>query len=253
MNKPITNTRHKLTIEYPSPSGSILERKMVVSTNHSGWKENELVILAFSIHSAIYDGLAGYFKISAWVNTIKLHTKAKIIILLCEGAHLNVASLKYKNNVSKAAEICRYDADLLYRKFEKLFAGCEVVYWQDYIKNNNCYENFKNELNSILEKNIIYQDIINSDIEKTYVNRIIQEYPDKDLYVKNARLDLIEMILGMKVIYENGCRSLLYPGVVPAAMSSIRSCYYNELAFVNVSIKTHKQDKEHDLASYENL
>ena len=226
---------------------------MIVSTNHSGWKSNDLIVLAFSIHSIIYDGLDGYFKIAAWINAIKMNTKAKIIILLCEGAHLNVISLKYKNDINKALEICRNDADMIYQQFESLFSDSDVVYWQDYVKNDCHYQIYKNELNDIIEKNIFYKDIIDSDIEKTYVNKIIEEYPDKTLYVKNAKLDLIEMMLGMKVVYERGCRSLLYPGAVPSAMRTIGCYYYHELVFVNVSIKTHRQDKEKKLVFCENL
>lgn len=105
MNKKTMNTRHKLVVKNASTLRPTTEKKMIVSTNHSGWRNNELIILAFSIHSIIYDGLEGYFKISAWVNTIKIHTKAKVIILLCEGAHLNVIIL------NKTLEICRKAAN----------------------------------------------------------------------------------------------------------------------------------------------
>jgi len=239
MNKPITNTRHKLLVQYASALEPTAEKKMIVSTNHSGWRNNNLIVIALSIHSIIYEGLDGYFKIAAWVNTIKRHTKARIVILLCEGAHLNVINLKH-NNFNKTLEICRNDADMLYHRFEKVFSGCDVVYWNDYITSDNSYLSYKNELNSILEKNIFYQDILTTDVEMSYVSKMIKEYPDKTLYIKNAKLDLIEMILGMKVIYEKSCRSLLYPGAIPSAMETIGCYYYKELAFVNVSIKTHK-------------
>lgn len=102
------SSRHRLTVKYLPDS---VVRSMVVGTRPNNWiNTTENVIIAISIHSRFNEGIDGYFKLSALVNTVKSRVRGKITILFCEGAHINVLSLKF-NNTSDALIACRRDAE----------------------------------------------------------------------------------------------------------------------------------------------
>ena len=81
---------------------------------------------------------------------------------------------------------------------------------------------------------------INEDAEKTYTPTRALEYPDKLSYLNKVKLDLIEMLIGVKIMYENSHRIHIYPGKMPIILSYLQPYLFPEMTFVNLFIKYKK-------------
>ena len=195
------------------------------------------IILPFSIHSAIHEGIDGDFKITSFLRVIKSNAKGKITILFCEAAHQHVLSLKYMGDLNVALSKCRNDAIVLLDRFKDEMKGCEVLFWEDFVNRNIFYNKFKNVVMDLLESDEMMRSLLNDEVGKTYTTARACEYPDKLAYFNKATLDLVEMIIAVKIIYENSHKILIYPGNMPRVFSHLKSILFPEMIFVNAGIK----------------
>ena len=141
------NTRHNLTVDTRLTDGTKISCKVMTQTRPGHWlNTSHPVILPFSIHTALYNGDEGKIKVSAFLQLVKSNVKGKVSVLFCEKAHVQVLSLKYKNDLAKATEACVQDANKLIDRFKEELEGCEVLHWTDFIDNDKDYAFFKNKV-----------------------------------------------------------------------------------------------------------
>lgn len=197
---------------------------------------NSFIVVPFSVHSLIYDGIEGDLKIKGFLNTIRSYAKNKILILLCEGAHLNALSIKYKN-IDNALNICKNDANKLLKRFENDFNGCDVLFWQDFVWKHKNYDHYKSEIFHLYKKDSYLQDLIKTDAEKLHFDYYSTNFNDKELFYKMTQLDLMEMITSIKIMHEENFKVHIYPGSIPNSFSYFKNLLGLNMVFVNASIK----------------
>jgi hypothetical protein len=226
--------KYRLTIKHPLKHEL---RNIVVKTRPNHWVNSASnVIIPISIHSRFNDGVDGFFKLSALVNTVKARTRGKVTILLCEGAHINVLNLKFNNKLD-TWNACYRDAKNLLMRFEKLFIGCEISFWRDFVTYNKSYDVINNEILSIIDNNYLAKEYIENDVEASYTNKFIREYPDRQAYVINAKLDILEMLVGMKIMHEKQYKAIFYPWKFQSHLKLLAPIIYPEMDFIEISIK----------------
>ena len=181
LNIATPSTRHRIAIK--------LEKNMVVRTIPNTWvNTTENIIIPISIHSAIHDDIDGYFKFCSMINVIKSKSAGKIIVLLSEGAHVNVINLQHQNNISQTLHLCRQDAEKLYQRYQSIFTGCEVTYWQDFIMRHANYKNYKNAIYSQIISNEAFKVSILNDLEKGYSELTVLDISQEALGKSKERL-----------------------------------------------------------------
>lgn len=215
-----------------------IEHDIRVRTTPNIWvNTTDTVVIPISIHSAFHDN-DGFCKISSLMRAVKLNAKGKVVVLFCEGAHVNVLSLKHENDVKKALRFCRRDAEQLFEKYKSEFLDCEVVYWHDFIMQDKQYDYYKNLINSLVNEDQQLKIMICNEIEDEYKGKLVDNYPDRYSYMKMAFLDRIEMIVGEVIMYSNKCRYQLYPGKMHESMYYVRDKLCPELVFSHIKFTT---------------
>jgi hypothetical protein len=213
------------------------KKSIEVFVKPQSWMNTDsFIVVPFSIHSIIYDGIEGDLKIKGFLNTIKSYAKNKILILLCEGAHLNALSMKY-NNIDNALTICKNDANKLLKRFANDFNGCDVSFWQDFVWQHKNYDHFKSEVVHLYKTDTYLQSLINTDVEKLHMDYFFPGLDDKELFYKMTQLDLMEMITGIKIMHEENFKVLIYPGSIPNSFRYLINLLGFNMNFINASIK----------------
>lgn len=228
---------------------SVIESKMMIRTSPTSWRgTSQPIILPFSIHSAIHEGISGTFKIISFLKAIKSNTNGKVTVLLCEGAHLHVLSLKYMGDMNAAMCKCRKDAENLLQRFKDELIECTVLFWDDFINKDIHYNEYKKIVMSIYESDEMMRLLINNEAEKSYTATRAYEYPDKFVYINKAILDLIEMTIAIKIMYESNHKIHIYPGPMPKVVLYLQPYLFPEMMFVNAHIKQ-KENKSEEIIS----
>jgi hypothetical protein len=237
----VKNSEHNLTIGPYFSNGENVSRKVVIKTHPAHWRNTmSPVLIPFSIHSRIYDGIEGTFKIAALLHLIKSLVKGEITVLLTEGAHLNALSLKYDGDLNKALDICMQDANNLKLRFEHELDNCHIARWTDFVYDDSDYSIFKNTLLDLYDNDNTYKSLITADIESTYTIDRQNEYQNKQHYFDACKLDLIETTIALLLIAsKKGYRFQFYPGKTYLSMAYINNQLLKEderLNWVNMRI-----------------
>lgn len=212
---------------------SIHRKSVKVKINHQAWHDvNSFVVFPMSIHSAIYDGVNGDLKIKGFLNTIKSYSKSKILILFCEGAHLNALSIKH-DSIQSALTVCDRAAQELLKRFEEDFIDCELSYWEDFIWTDHQYNKYKSELSNLYEKDEFFRVLINNE---SYKYKPFDGF-SSDLFYKKTQLDILEMMAGIMIMHDKNYKILIYPGAFPSPFKYIKSNLNRDLIYINASIK----------------
>lgn len=206
------NSRHHLLVERSIDTGKTIIQKVTVKTRPANWQgTDQPVILPFSIYSALYEGIAGDFKVASFLQVVKSNVKGKITILLCEGAHLQTLSLQH-NSAEKALQICCQEADFLVKRYNLEFQNCEVIRWKDFVTDDSFYKFFKDKIYHLYQINGSFQSKVRFDAEKTSNVDFNNESLDKPSYVNKAELDLLEQCIYLMIASKKGYRFEFYPG-----------------------------------------
>jgi hypothetical protein len=194
------------------------------------------IILPFSIHSNIYNGIAGNLKIKALLQTVKSYAKNKILVLLSEGAHLHALSIKH-GTYGNAFIKSKNDANSLLARFKDDFAGCEVSFWEDFIWKNPAYKQFKEKLQQEYNINDHLRSVIHSDVERLNEYFDPEFFVHKTLFQEKSSLDLLEMLAGFMVMHAENYKVAIYPGSMPNAFTYLQKYTNFDTIFINASIK----------------
>ncbi len=216
-----------------------IKRELIkISIKQQIWQNlNHYVILPFSIHSAIYDGIIGGAKIASLIKTVKHYAKNKILILLCEGAHLNFLSAELKCSVDDALNLCRIDANKLVERFKEDFNGCELMYWSDFVLKNKNYNQYKSEIMNTYQADSLFNKMLNEDAEKLNQIKNIHSINAKKIFIEKATLDYLEMIAGVRMMHDEQYRTFIYPGSMPESFIHLQSLFYPNMIFINAGIQ----------------
>jgi hypothetical protein len=238
------NSRHNLIIKQHT-SDQILVRQVSIKTRPANWKNNlDPVIIPLSIHSLIYKDLDGKFKMAALLSAIRSNVHRKVTVLLCEGAHLNTLSLKYNGDMIKAALACNRDSQELANRLHQEFCGHEVLSWNELIFSNLNYKVFKEKVYDLYQLDTEFQCKVLADAEASYDIDRSSEYPCKDLYIRNAKTDLLEQCIYLLIVTEMGYKFEIYPGKRNSCVEYINNKFLtleNRLTRVNVTLGSPKE------------
>lgn len=203
------------------------------------WQDlDSFIVVPFSISSAIYDGIDSDFKIKSFINTIKYYANnKKILILLCEGAHLNALTIEHKN-IDDALAICINTAKKLLKRFEDNFSGCEIAFWTDFVWKHNKYNNFKYEIIDLFKTDVYFSGLMKDDAKQLLqVESNFNKFLDSELFYFNTQLDFLEMMTGISIMHEENYKILIYPGSLPNSFKYLYSLLNLEIVFINAGIK----------------
>ncbi|MCL5260265.1 MAG: hypothetical protein M1561_01070 [Gammaproteobacteria bacterium] len=237
------NSRHYIPINCIQATGEIVTKKLTIKTRPAFWiNTNQKVIFPFSINSSIYESNAGVLKISALLKLVKSQVLEKVMVLLCEKAHMHVLSIK--SNIEEAFKEGYQKANNLIAIFKDALIGCNVIYWKDFIENDDDYTRFKKLIFDLYKSNAEFKLRVRDDANKTYNADRAKEFPNKSLYIKNAELDLLEQCIYLLITSKNGYRFEFYPGKRTSSAEFINSSFLDEpnrLVRVNVTLGTLKE------------
>ncbi len=134
---------------------------------------------------------------SAMMKTIKDHVRGDITILLADAAHNAEASLACNGCKKTALEDARLLAEKHKERYRDQFAGCQVVFWHDFICKNESYESHLDYIKDLYRDDPHFKECLLSDA-KLPDNAIIQ--------------DLFGQCACLLVLANQGYRYLFYPG-----------------------------------------
>lgn len=228
--------KHIAKIKIPG-NNLLMDKYLSIKMNPSNWVgTNNPVIIPFSIHSAFHENEFGFEKIQALVTLVRNSVKNNITILLCDWSHLNARSLIYNGDKNYTAKKCILDAKEYHKKFNALFDSCEVVYWSNFVNEDNLYESFKSKIMNIYHNDLYFQEMIKKDMEKLNKNKnVIKE---SELYQKESIQDLLEQCIYLMIAANKKYSFEFYIG-----KRNLTANYINEkfcdshLTRVNVHIK----------------
>lgn len=191
------------------------------------------IVLPFSVDSAIYHGTNGDAKINALLSAVKAYAKQDILILLCEGAHLNALSLTH-GAIDEALKMSRALASQLMKRFSDVFSDYEVILWEDFVWKYPLYNQFKDIVMNLYNTIIPFKDLMHLDTLKL---RIPTENIDRELFYSKSILDFVEMLAGIKVMEAENYKILIYPGSLPSSFQYLIKNMYIDMKFINAAIK----------------
>lgn len=210
-----------------------------VSIKQQIWQNlNHFIILPFSIDAAIYTGISGGAKIASLIQTVKHYAKNKILILLCDGAHLNFLSAEFKCSIDEALNVCQIEANNLIKRFKEDFNGCELMHWSKFIFENKNYDQYKSEVMDIYKKDYLFDKVLEENAEKINHIQIIRSLDDKKKFIEKTKLDYLEMIVGVRIMHDEHYRTHIYPGLMPESFTYLQSLFYPNMFFINANIRT---------------
>lgn len=212
-------------------------RKIVeIRVKPQTWKmRGAKVVLPFSVASAIYERETGDFKIKAFLQTVKANAMQEILIVLCEGAHLNALSLSH-GTISEALAISRQQANRLSERFSEDFSGCRVRFWSDYVWQHQNYAQVKALVSDLYNTDEGFRHSIRLDAMKLKVPEDLSSEMTEEFYF-NSQLDLLEMLVGIKLMHDDNYKTLIYPGPMPTSYKELLSPGFFDMLFINASIK----------------
>lgn len=241
----LRQSKHNLIVGPYLSNGEDISMLVTIKTRPAHWQNSTSpVLVPFSIHSHIYDGIQGTFKIAALLNLIKNCVKGEATILFCEKAHLNVLSLKYSGDLNKALEVCEQDTHGLMLRFKDELDGFHIAHWANFVNDDPGYIHFRNKLLDLYDTDSVYRSLVTADIAETYTIERQNEYPDKEQYFDACKLDLIEMTVFSLIASKKGYHFYFYPGKSWSSMTYINNQFLTEnerLSLVNVRISLKDQ------------
>jgi len=230
----------KVIIENTIGEGRKEQYRLTIKTGPLFWLDTDKpILLPFSIYSTIYDGIDGNCKIIGLLQFVKKNVKGKITVVLCTGAHLNVLSLRYSQDIIRTKSVVYQDAKKLLERYSKEFQGCQVIYWEDFVNKNLNYNLFKSQIKSLFETNKDFHEQVKNDAESLYNYKHPTGDVDKNLYIKLATLYLLEMSIFVYIASKKGYRFEIYPGKRPLTLVFINDNFLEDsakLAWINIGL-----------------
>lgn len=187
--------------------------KLAFKTKETDWlgTENPVVALV-SIHSRFHKFIDGDLKMNAFISTIKSCTRSRVTVLLSDRAHLQVTSLKYRNNAKAAFADCLLSAHRLKDRYQSYFDSCNVVYWHSYIFQDKSFLPALKIIEELLCTDPIFQNYLLRDAESSYSIECAQEFPNKAQFIAKTVEDIVEQCACLLVLSGKGYRFQFYPG-----------------------------------------
>lgn len=237
MNVSEDSFRKKIIYPILKENGEIVKTLVKINTSNPGWQNKNLpIIVPISIHSAFHEGEQGEIKIKALFDYIHSYAKEKVMILMCEGAHLNVINIK-NDDMKCTYEICRRDAHQLVKKFNRYFNRFDITFWNEFVVQHNHYGQYKSELLDLYNNDLNFNKLVSNDAENMYTEKLSNQYTNKKCFIDNTKKDILEMIVGCRIKFHEGYRIHIYPGKIFTSMEYIKNLHFKDMIFVNASLK----------------
>lgn len=232
----IYNLRKNYSVELVREN-CLIKGKLAFKTKETDWLNTQFpVVIPISTHSAFHEGVNGEMKMEAFIATLKQSVEGNMTILMTEKAHLNVWKLK----TDDAFELCMAAAQQLAKRFRKIFEGCTVVYWHDYIDDDPSYSAFKEKVLEMYAHDPVFQHHLREDAIASYGGERKDEFPNKELYIERTILDILEQCVCLLVLKKKGYRKQFYPGRQYAAVEYVNRNQLIALIHVFITIERKK-------------
>ncbi|SPJ31949.1 hypothetical protein [Candidatus Protochlamydia amoebophila] len=229
----------------------IIKGKLAFKTEETHWLETEKpVIILVSTHSSFHEKISGDLKMNAFVSTIRNHVKGKITVLLSDRAHINTMSLRFQNDLQKAQEECLIKAHALRNRYQSYFENCNVVYGHSYISQNKNFASFLKVIESLAENDSTFHELLLKDAESAYSNTFIHLFPDKNLFIKNTREDILTQCASSLVLIDKGYRYQFYPGSSYESLDYLNRIFISQekqLSWIRVFLTIEKKTILHNI------
>ena len=187
-----------------------IRAKITLKTEYDHWVDtHEPVVITISTHSVIHNNYEGDLKMNALISIIKNNVRGKVTVLFTEKAHLNVMSLKHKDNATK---VCLHKAQELHFRYQSYFEGCNIAYWHSYICEDPHFVSCKRAIADLFQKDPTFQELIKADANGCYTQERKEEFPNKDLFLEKTAEDILEHCLCWVVLKKKGYKFQFYPG-----------------------------------------
>lgn len=198
------------------------------------------VVILISIDSKFNEGIDGYFKMGAFLSTIRDHVQGKIIALIADAAHLHT------KNLSQSEDSTHQKAEELIRHNRSYFEGIEIRFWNSEIMKNESYTALKESFQALIHTDGEFKSFLLADAEMAYTEKRQKEFPNKELFLEKMKDDLIEQCISLQILAKLGFRYLFYPG--PPCISTEyvkRNCFQlkNDLQWIDVFVSIEKKTK----------
>ena len=182
-----------------------LKGKLAFKTVETDWVHTpEPVIVPISLQSSFHDGMVGELKMQALVSIIKENVQGPVTLLLADTAHKQVDALGQIDTKKSAAN--------LLARFQKYFHPCQIHFWGAYIEEDASYASRLHKITYQYETDLVFRSYVEADAEATYTVSRMNDFRDKDLFMKNARADILEQCACILVLADKGYKFQFYPG-----------------------------------------
>ncbi|MCB1117383.1 MAG: hypothetical protein KDK50_02245 [Chlamydiia bacterium] len=184
--------------------------KVAFKTKELHWLHTTQPSIALvSIDSDFHEGLNGEIKMDALLSLIKEYVNGHFSILLADTAHIHTQKIKYQ---SLAFDNCLKARNLLVKRYSFCLMNYPLLYWSSCICQNKHFDTALAKVQHLYHTDRHFRNLIEIDAEAAYSKKRHQEFPDKSMFIDQAKADIIEQSSSVLVLSELGYRFQFYPG-----------------------------------------
>lgn len=195
-------------------------------------------IALVSVHSTFNEGIDGYFKMAAFISTIRENIQGKVSVLIADTAHLHTMRL-----LGGSLDQLSQSAQELVLRFSSYLAAVEVDYWSSSIMENPEYKKYKKQLLQLAQTDNHFMSVLLGDAESAYTEKREVVFPNKALFIEKMIDDLIEQCTCMQILAKQGYRYIFYPGTPCASTEYINHLFKNDIQWIDVFVTIEKKKK----------
>jgi hypothetical protein len=223
----------------------LIRGRLAFKTKQTSWINSKApVVILISIDSAFHQPIEGDLKMNALITTVKNHVRDRVTILLTDQAHVHVLSLKYGNNREKAQREYIENAQQHVERYKAYFKGCNLEYWHSYIEKDKSFTENLKFVHDLFKINPLFRACLYKDAHASYTHQRTQEYPDQELFIKNAIEDILGQCACLLVLAHKGYRFQFYPGPSCESTEYINRIVippHQQVTWVNVFLSIEKK------------